>query len=70
VLSVLIAAASEPSKVPWYIAGGVLAVYAVVLGAIGIRSASFPFGEWGARGVMLVSTALAAIAIAMAIVSG
>ncbi len=32
----LILAASEPSKVPFYIAGGAFAVWAVVLASIGL----------------------------------
>jgi hypothetical protein len=63
-------AASEPSKVPWYIAGGVLALYAVVLAAIGLRRPEFPSGAAGQRLVMLVSFALVVIAIGSAILSG
>jgi plastocyanin len=41
-LATLVLAAEEPSKVPFYVAGGVLAVWAVVASAIGIawRSAT------------------------------
>jgi hypothetical protein len=63
-------AASEPSKVPWYIAGGVLAVYAVVLAAIGLRRPEFPSSTAAQRLVMLVSFALVVIAIGAAILSG
>jgi hypothetical protein len=66
VLTLLLAAA-EPSKVPFYIAGGVLAVWAVVLAAVGLTQPSFPYGVRGQRGVMLISIVLAAAAIAMAI---
>jgi hypothetical protein len=65
-LSVL-AAVSEPSKVPFYIAGGLLAVWAVVLSAVGLTRPAFPFGVVGQRAVMLVSAVLAVAAVAMAI---
>ncbi|MGB0095180.1 MAG: hypothetical protein WBP81_21920 [Solirubrobacteraceae bacterium] len=68
-LSTLIAA-SEPSKVPFYIAGGVLVVWAVVLAGLGLTRPSFPYGERGARGVILISLVLVAVEIAMAIVTG
>jgi hypothetical protein len=69
VLSILIAA-SEPSKVPFYIAGGVLVVWAVVLAGLGLTRPSFPYDERGARGVILISLVLVAVEIAMAIVTG
>ena len=68
-LSTLIAA-SEPSKVPFYIAGGVLVVWAVVLAGLGLTRPSFPYDERGARGVILISLVLVAVEIAMAIVTG
>jgi hypothetical protein len=63
-------AASEPSKVPFYIAGGVLVVWAVVLAGLGLTRPSFPYDERGARGVILISLVLVAVEIAMAIVTG
>jgi hypothetical protein len=68
VLSALIAAA-EPSKVPFYIAGGVLAGWAVLLASIGLNRPSFPFNVRGQRGVIAISLLLAVLAIAMAIVT-
>lgn len=65
----LLLAASEPSKTPFYIAGGGLALYAVVLAGIGLTRPSFPYSQRGARGVMALSFALVVIAIAMAIVT-
>ena len=65
----LVLAAGEPSKVPFYIAGGALAVWAVVLAAIGINNPTFPGNDRGARAVMGVSFVLAAVAIAMAIIT-
>jgi hypothetical protein len=63
-------AVSEPSKVPWYIAGAVLAIYAVVLAAIGLRRPDFPFGAAGERLVILVSLVLVVVAIGAAILTG
>ena len=67
-LSLLVAAA-EPSKVPVYIAGGVLAVWAVVLSAAGLTRPSFPFSVGGERAVMGISILLAVLAVAMAIIT-
>jgi hypothetical protein len=60
-------AAAEPSHVPFFIAGGVLAVWAVVLAWVGLTRPAFPFSGFGQRAVMGVSFALAAAAIALAI---
>jgi hypothetical protein len=68
VLSALVAVA-EPSKVPVYIAGGILACWAVVLSAVGLTRPSFPFGVTGERAVIGISVLLAALAIAMAVVT-
>ena len=62
-----ILAASEPSKVPFYVAGGVLAGWAVVLAGVGLTRPSFPFNVRGQRGVILVSFVLMAVTIAMAV---
>jgi len=50
--------AAKPSKVPFYICGGLLACWAVVLGAIGISHAEFPGGQRGMRGVIGLSVVL------------
>jgi hypothetical protein len=68
-VSTLLLAASEPSKVPFYIAGGVLALWAVVLAAIGLRQPSFPGGATGQRGVIAISLMLVVIAIGAAILT-
>ncbi len=67
-LPVLIAAA-EPSKVPFFIAGGVLAAWAVVLAAAGLTRPSFPFGLAGQRAVIALSLVFAVAAVAMAVVT-
>ncbi len=66
----VVLAVSEPSKVPWYICGGVLALYAVVLAAIGLRRPDFPGSIRGQRAVIAVSVVLVAVAIGSAILSG
>ncbi len=68
-MSTLLLAASEPSKAPFYIAGGVLALWAVVLAAIGLRQPSFPGGTAGQRGVIAISLVLVVIAIGAAILT-
>lgn len=62
-------AAAEPSKVPFYFAGGALAAWAVVLAAVGLNRPGFPYSPLGQRGVILVSLTLVVVAIAMAIVT-
>jgi hypothetical protein len=66
VLATLFAAA-EPSKTAFYFAGGVLAVWAVILSAIGLSRPNFPGGESGARGVMLLSFVLMVATMAVAV---
>jgi hypothetical protein len=68
-VSVLHLAAAEPSKVPFYIAGLLLAGWAVVLSAAGLARPSFPAGEGAQRGVIAVSSVLVVFAVAMAIVT-
>ena len=53
-----ILAAGEPSKVPFYVMGGILATWAVVLSAIGLSRAEFPGSAGGARAVMAISAVL------------
>ena len=60
-------AASEPSKIPWYIGGGVLVVWAVVLAFVGLRNPTFPGGVAGQRGVVGVSLVLAVVAMGTAV---
>jgi hypothetical protein len=60
-------AASEPSKVPWYIGGGVFVVWALVLAYIGLRNPTFPGGSGGQRGVMALSFVLAVAAMGTAV---
>jgi hypothetical protein len=68
-LLVLAAEETEPSKTGFYVAGGALAVWAVVLGLAGLRSPDFPGSEHGARGVMAISAVLVVAAMAAAVLT-
>jgi plastocyanin len=61
--------ASAPSKVPFYIAGGLLVVWAVVLAISGIRRSDFPSSKGGRRGVIGVTFLLVLGATSMAVVT-
>jgi len=66
----LLAAAAEhaePSKTAFYIVGGLLATWAVVLAAIGLSRPDFPGGAAAARGGMAISTVLVAAAMVTAV---
>jgi hypothetical protein len=67
VWNALLAAADEPSKVPFYIAGAVLAAWAVILAGIGLSRVSFPYNERGQSAVIGISLVLVIATIAMAI---
>jgi hypothetical protein len=60
---------AEPSKVPFFIAGGLLACWAIVMFAVGMRSETFPGGQTGERGVIAVSVVLVAAAMATAVIT-
>jgi hypothetical protein len=70
-LALLQAAAeeAEPSKVPFFVAGGALAAWAIVLFAVGMRSESFPGSQSAERGVIAISTVLMAAAMATAVIT-
>ncbi|MGI8902844.1 MAG: hypothetical protein ACR2IP_04135 [Solirubrobacteraceae bacterium] len=62
---------AEPSKAPFYITGGLLAAWAVVVSLIGIkRHENWPGSEGAARGIMAVSAVLVVAAMAGAVISG
>jgi len=46
------------SEVPFFIAGGVLALFAVLISVYGFKKPDFPGDSAAARGVMAVSVAL------------
>jgi hypothetical protein len=64
-----VAEEAEPSKTIYYIAGGALAIWAVVVSFLGLRSADFPRGSGAARGVMALSAILAVAAMATAVIT-
>jgi plastocyanin len=59
--------ASTPSKTPFYVAGGLLAGWAVFLGAFGLMHPDFPGSAAVARLVMLTSAVLVAGAVTTAV---
>ncbi len=61
----------EASKTPFYVAGAVLAVFAVVVSAIGIRRhENWPSSKRAARGLMALAAVLVAITMATAVLTG
>jgi hypothetical protein len=64
-------AAEETSKTPYYVAGAVLAVFAVIISAIGIRGhESFPGSKRGRNGVIALAALLVAATMASAVLTG
>jgi hypothetical protein len=64
----LFLAEAEPSKVPFYIAGGLFAVWAVALASIGLTRPAFPYnirGQWTVIGISFILL-VASIATAIA----
>jgi uncharacterized cupredoxin-like copper-binding protein len=60
---------AEKSKTPFYIAGGILVVWALFISmAIGMRRPSFPSNLAQQRGVMAVTAVLVLFAVSMAVV--
>jgi hypothetical protein len=62
-------AVAEPSKAPWYVTGGLLALWAVVLSAIGLRRPDFPGNKGGRQVVILISFVLVVAAMTSAVAS-
>jgi len=61
--------AAEPSKVPFFIAGGLFAAWAIVLFVYGMRAPAFPENQGVARAVITVSVVLMAAAMATAVIT-
>jgi uncharacterized cupredoxin-like copper-binding protein len=62
--------AAEKSKVPFYIAGGLLVAWALIVSAgLGLRRPDFPGGVSGQRAVMAISAALVLGAVSTAVVT-
>jgi hypothetical protein len=59
-----------PSKVPFYLLGGALALFGVALAALGIsRHATFPPSAGAQRGLIALAVVLAAAAMATAVIT-
>lgn len=63
-------AAEESSKTAFYIAGSILAAWAVILSAIGLTRPDFPGSDGAARGVMALSTVLVIGVMAASVLTG
>ena len=63
----VLAAEGGPSKVPFYVAGGALALWAVLLAALGLSRPHFPTAGGAARGVMGLSAVLVVAAMVAAV---
>jgi len=67
--ALLVLAAEESSKTAFYLVGGALAAWAVILSFVGLTRPEFPDSDGAARGVMAISTVLVIAAISAAIVT-
>lgn len=68
-LTTLVLAASETSKTAFYVAGGVLAAFAVLLSVVGMTSPEFPKGDGAYRGVIGLGLVLVVGACAATIIT-
>jgi hypothetical protein len=69
-ITIAVAEAEESSKTAFYVAGGVLAAFAVVISAIGIRGhETFPPSRGAARAAMGLAALLVAATMAAAILT-
>jgi hypothetical protein len=59
----------EASKTPFYVAGGLLAVWAVVVAALGLSRPEFPRTQGAERGVMALSALLVALTMAASVIT-
>ncbi len=60
----------ETSKTLFYLAGGILVAFAIIVSIIGITQAEFPRTKGVARGVMGLAALLVAFAMAAAVITG
>jgi hypothetical protein len=60
----------ESSKTAFYVAGSLLAGWAVVVSVVGLRKADFPATESAGRGVVALTVLLVAAVMASAILTG
>jgi hypothetical protein len=69
VLLTLAAEAHKTSKTAFYVAAGLLVLWAILVSVMGINRPDFPGGEAGGRLVMLLSAVLVAAAMTTAVVT-
>jgi hypothetical protein len=70
-LLVVAAAEEHTSKTPFYVAGGLLVVFALVIAAVGTRGAeTFPSSKGTRTGVCLLAALLVAATMATATLTG
>jgi plastocyanin len=62
--------AAAPSKVPYYVAGGLLALWAVLLAIWGIAHVEFPGSQGRGRLIMLTSVMLVVATLTAAVLTG
>ena len=65
----LLLAAEEPSKTPFYIAGAVLAAWAVIVAFVGITQPDFPKNAAGRAGVIALTAVLVVGAMSTAVIT-
>jgi hypothetical protein len=61
---------ADASKVPFYVLGGLLVVWAVTLAGIGLQRPDFPYSLRGQRAVIGLTVVLMVAAVAAAILTG
>jgi hypothetical protein len=67
----VLAAAEHTSKTPFYVAGGALVAFALVISAVGTRGAeTFPSSRGARTGFCLLAALLVAAAMATAVLTG
>jgi hypothetical protein len=55
------------SELPFFVAGGLLVTFAIIISVVGFKKPEFPANDQAARGVMALSVALVAGALGSAI---
>jgi hypothetical protein len=70
-LLVLAAAEEHTSKTPFYVAGGLLVAFALIIALVGTRGAeTFPATKGARTGVCLLAAVLVAATMATAVITG
>ncbi len=61
--------AEETSKVPFYLAGGLLTLFAVLVGALGVVRHDFPSSQGAARAVMGLAALLVVVTMVTSVLT-